>query len=219
MNMLFIFEDGMATTFYLYLLKDGKKKLLRFSPEVQYQSGETLSQKYRLLSTTAFIDFFETAVQLKIENFVIADKERVLDFLFKNKQELVINNPATFTYTASDRYFEKGKQHVTKAALTDFISYQLDAPNQLGIFERQEHVLRLIKNELVGDKRITAIPKKFNELNKSVTTNMKLPTLLKFFKAYRETDKGKTQRLTVPDVLSGSDKLNWPQKKIETFIN
>ncbi|MBL1226070.1 hypothetical protein [Enterococcus sp. BWR-S5] len=46
LRMLFVIEDGLQTTFYLYLLQGGKKKLLRFSPNLQLPDGESLAQKY-----------------------------------------------------------------------------------------------------------------------------------------------------------------------------
>lgn len=217
MNVLFILEDGACTTFYLYLLKDRKKKLLRFAPEVRYPAGETLGQVYARLTLEEFLSFFGTATQLSIDHFVVADKGQVIDFLFKSNHEQTINNPEPFTHLATGQRFEKGKQRVARQQLDQFISYQRDGDMQFGIFERQEHVLRLIKNELLSDKRLTALPKKFNELNKNVQTNMKLPTLLKFFKAYKETEKGKTQRFSAPPKTDPQN-IEWPAAQLADFI-
>ncbi|MGL4697178.1 hypothetical protein [Enterococcus larvae] len=203
LTILFVIEDGFQTTFYLYLLQGGKKKLLRFSPDLFLTDGKSLAQKYMQLSIDDFLVLLKAMTHLEIKGYIIGAKEKIIDFLLKDKEQLSIDNPKAFVYEKEHTVFEQGKLMVDKKMLREFITYQLDADNALGIFERQEYALRLIRNELLSDKRLTAMPRKFSRLKKSIETNLKLSDLLKFFSAYKERGDERTQRLTVPDSQIG----------------
>lgn len=219
MTMLFVIEDGGQTTFYVYVLQGGKKKLMRFAPDLLLTDGERLAQKYDQLSITDFLVLLKAMTGLEIKSYIIGTKEKIVDFLMKDNKKVTISNPATFVY-GKETVFEQGKLTVDKKELVEFITYQLDKEQQQGIFERQEHVLRLIKNELLRDKRLTALPRKFNRLKQSIETNLGLSGMLKFFNAYRDRGEERTQRLTIPDWQKGVDAAEpsvW-LKQIKQFL-
>lgn len=198
LTVLFIIEDGLKTTFYLYVLNGSRKKLLRFSPELLLTDGASLAQKFMDLPIDKFLLLFEAMTHLSIQNYVISNKKELVAFLLRDSERVLIENPQAFTYEAENYRFDQGEIAVDQGQMEAFISYQLDNGNPEGIYERQEYVLRLIRNDLLRDKRITAIPKRFNALKKRIRTNLGVSDLLKFFRAYKERGYNKTQRLTVP---------------------
>lgn len=216
LTILFIIEDGLKTTFYLYILREGKKRLIRFSPNLLFTDGESLAQKFITLSMDELLTLFGTLTQLTIKNYVVGNKKEIVGFLLRNESSILISNPQAFTYEAEDIIFNQGKVRADQRLLEAFISYQVDEGNAQGIYERQEHVLRLLKNDLLRDKRITAMPKRFNQLKKLIRTNIGVSDLLKFFKAYKERGQEKTQRLTVS--AGETEQANWI-KEINQFMS
>jgi anionic cell wall polymer biosynthesis LytR-Cps2A-Psr (LCP) family protein len=194
------------------LLQGEKKRLLRFSPELLLPDGNYLAQKYMQLPIKDFLVLLKAMTGLGIKSYIIGTKEKIVDFLLKDKASLTLDNPQSFVYEKEQLAFDQGEITVDRKALRAFITYQLDEGALQGIFERQEYVLRLLRNELLSEKRLTAIPRKFNRLKRSIETNMGLSELLKFFNAYRERGTARTQRLTVPDWRVGreaTDPSNW----------
>lgn len=221
LRMLFVIEDGLQTTFYLYLLQGGKKKLLRFSPNLQLPDGESLAQKYMQLSITDFLRLLHGMTRVEVKDYIIGTKEKIIDFLLKDRTSMTIENPQAFVYGAGKTTFSKGEITVDKKGLSEFMTYPSDESNPQGIFERQEHMLRLIRNELLREKRLTAIPRKFSRLKKSIETNVGLSDMLKFFSAYRERGNEQAQRLTIPEYQENADTVDssiWLQQ-IKQFLS
>lgn len=216
LTILFIIEDGLKTTFYLYVLREGKKRLIRFSPDLFLADGESMAQKFITLSMEELLVLFEKLTNLTIKNYVVGSKKEIVGFLLREEQSVTINNPQVFVYEAEEITFKQGKMVADRRTLEAFISYQVDEGNAQGIYERQEHVLRLLKNDLLRDKRITAMPKRFNQLKKLIQTNIGVSDLLKFFKAYKERGQEKTQRLTVSAGEAAQD--SWV-KAINQFLS
>ncbi|WYJ91675.1 hypothetical protein A5888_003443 [Enterococcus sp. 9E7_DIV0242] len=216
LTILFIIEDGLKTTFYLYVLREGKKRLIRFSPDLLLADGESMAQKFITLSMEELLVLFEKLANLTIKNYVVGSKKEIVGFLLREEQSITINNSQAFVYEAEEITFKQGKMVADRRTLEAFISYQVDEGNAQGIYERQEHVLRLLKNDLLRDKRITAMPKRFNQLKKLIRTNIGVSDLLKFFKAYKERGQEKTQRLTVSAGEAAQD--SWV-KEINQFLS
>ncbi len=206
MNLLFVLEDGKDSCFYLFSLKDKEKKMLRISPRQQvgqhklgdiYTAAADTTDFCRKIERLPFMienDFFnENHSPFRVNNFLVVQKKSLSEFLFSQNETVLVSNPTTFTWHNSsgpDVMFKKGKLTLSQIGFDHFISYQEDAPGVFGVFERQEHVLRLIKNRVAGGTSLVNIAKRFKELTKLVDTNMKLSDAMKIFVSYQDT-KGK----------------------------
>lgn len=202
MTILFILDAGEKSCFYLLSLDNAEKKLLRVGPNIMTQNrslGETYSQESNKF---AFTDFFKKNYNLNIDRTVILSEKTLEEFLFFMTEKIEINNPKAFTFHGEctggalslSQDFPKGRQLLDKASFKRFITYQEDSPNVFGIFARQEHILRLIKERLFSSLNPIVLSKRFNEFKEIVETDLSLKDVAKILGLYRETRGKKIQR-------------------------
>lgn len=64
-------------------------------------------------------------------------------------------------------------------------------------FSRQEHVLRLVKNELTASKNPIVIQKKYKELRSHIQTNLTVGQVLKLLTIYVSSEQKKINKKTL----------------------
>lgn len=210
MNVLFILAANNQSCFYLLSLKKQEKTLLRLGPE-QVLAGQKLGEVYATFGAKQkeFCHWLANALAGTIDHYVVLTEENLRAFLFAKQETIEVRNPQAFTYhgqaqeTASnndpkncEEAFPKGPQSLDSAAFLRFITYQEDAPGVFGVFARQEHVLRLIKEQMLSSVNPTKILRKFNELKKYIQTDLSISDLLKLFSSYQEGRGSKFKRIT-----------------------
>lgn len=210
MNVLFILAADNQSCFYLLSLKKQEKTLLRLGPE-QVLAGQKLGEAYATFGAKQkeFCHWLANALAGTIDHYVVLTEENLRAFLFAKQETIEVRNPQAFTYhgqaqeTASntdpkncEEAFPKGPQSLDSAAFLRFITYQEDAPGVFGVFARQEHVLRLIKEQMLSSVNPTKILRKFNELKKYIQTDLSISDLLKLFSSYQEGRGSKFKRIT-----------------------
>lgn len=213
MNVLFILAADNQSCFYLLSLKKQEKTLLRLGPE-QVLAGEKLGEVYATFGAKQkeFCHWLANALAGTIDHYVVLTEENLRAFLFAKQETIEVRNPQAFTYhgqaqeTASntdpkncEEAFPKGPQSLDSAAFLRFITYQEDAPGVFGVFARQEHVLRLIKEALLTSANPVTITKHFRHFIRLVTTDLNLGDCLRLVGKYQETKGQKLRRLTLAE--------------------
>lgn len=207
MNLLFILADGQNSCFYLLSLINGNKRLLRVAPNQMLNQREVATiynSTARLTDFRGQLENYISSLQIdapifKIDRIVIVETEALRDFLFRDTEKITVQNPKDFTWHnqgEADVLFKRGKLLLNKNDFEQFISYQEDTPGNLGIFERQEHVLRLIKNQVIEKNNPVMITRRFKEFTKLVTSDLKLTDVMKLLTIYQVNKREKIVRFT-----------------------
>ncbi|EME8175625.1 LCP family protein [Enterococcus faecium] len=209
MNVLFILAADSQSCFYLLSLEK-EKTLLRLGPD-RVIANQPLGERYVEFDgeMNGFCRWLAEQLDLTIDHHVVLTQAALCDFLFAKEPTIEVRNPQAFTYhghvtgTADiidqkncEEAFPKGPQSLDAAAFLRFITYQEDAPGVFGVFARQEHVLRLIKEQMLSSVNPTKILRKFNGLKKYIQTDLNISDLLKLFTAYQEGRGSKIKRIT-----------------------
>lgn len=206
MNVLFVLDAEMNSCFYLLSLDKTGKTLLRFGPE-QKIADRILGDVYQSFAddSKGFCQWLQEALQVEIKHYVILTEDALCDFLFAKEDVVEVRNPKAFTFHGvtngdnpwvKDRQdFPKGPQSLDFAAFLRFITYQEDAPGVFGIYNRQEHVMRLIKESLLSSFNPVSLTKTARHLLRLVNTDLGLTDCLRLVGKYQES-KGKMQRIT-----------------------
>lgn len=212
MNVLFILAADSQSCFYLLSLEK-EKTLLRLGPD-RVIANRPLGERYVEFDgeMNGFCRWLAEQLDLTIDHHVVLTQAALCDFLFAKEPTIEVRNPQAFTYhghvtgTADiidqkncEEAFPKGPQSLDAAAFLRFITYQEDAPGVFGVFARQEHVLRLIKEALLTSANPVTITKHFRHFIRLVTTDLTLTDCLRLAKKYQETKGQKLRRLTVAE--------------------
>lgn len=206
MTILFILSAQDNSCFYVYTI-DGKKHLLRVGPS--YRIGDdTLGNIYYRLSNVYDIKMIiEENFSLKIDRIVVLPVNQLRKFLFATNRTISVRNPKAFTFHRVQENFPpsllemekfpKGSLVLDENSFLRFITYQEDLPGVYGIFERQEHILRLIKEELFDSLNPIKLTKRFNEFKQVVDTDLSIKDVIQLASLYKDSKGRKTARDTL----------------------
>lgn len=206
MNVLFVLDAEMNSCFYLLSLDKTGKILLRFGPE-QKIVNRVLGDVYKGFGddSKGFCQWLQGALRVEIKHYVILTEDSLCDFLFAKEDVVEVRNPKAFSFhgvTNGDnpwikdsQNFPKGPQSLDFATFLKFITYQEDEPGVYGIYNRQEHVMRLIKESLLSSFNPMVLTKTARHLLHLVNTDLGLTDCLRLVGKYQES-KGKMQRIT-----------------------
>lgn len=210
MHVLFILGAGKDSCFYLLSLEKKEKTLLRLGPD-QLVKGQELGLRYLDFSedVAGFCHWLAEALNVAIDHYVLLTQASLREFLFAQKETIEVRNPKAFTYHGQvsesdekhdfqncEEAFPKGPQSLDSAAFSRFIAYQEDAPGVFGVFARQEHVLRLIKEALLTSANPVTITKHFRHFIRLITTDLSLTDCLRLAGKYQETKGERIRRLS-----------------------
>lgn len=175
MESLLVIDDSQRSTFYYYCSTNEKNILIRLLPETTAKKNEHLGKQFSSLNRLEFIEWFSSEFGLKVKTYIVITKEKLLKIIMEELSQngvVTISNPYEFTQEGFD--FKRGKQKVTLEELEIFFTCYPDSSEHFAIFSRQEHVLRLYKQKIQAKKNPILLVKKFNQLKKSVDTNLTL---------------------------------------------
>lgn len=199
MNVLFVLADGKKSTFYLFELNESQKMLTYFLPEFEI-NGMTVAEWYEETSLDGFVSLLKSEKNLDQLDYLVLKKTQLIDYLFTNSDAITVSNPSEFTFEDdATRVFKKGKQTLDRNDFEKFITYQ--QTGDLSIFRRQEHVLRLIKEEILDKGSMVTIPKRFASFKKIVDTDLGMKQAVNFLSLYQKAGKQSIKRC----VYDGSD--------------
>ena len=195
MNVLFVLENEKLSTFYLVQFSQTTKRITRITPDFQMQEGTSLGELYVTDSLDICLTKVGQQFELEVPHFIILEQQVLLSFLFKNREQLEVSNPSEFMI--NNHTYKKKKSTLTREQLAEFIQFQQDPDGTYQIFERQEHIIRLIKNELLENKNPIVMQKKFKELKNKLHTNIGMKQFMTVFKTYvTSSHKQQLERVT-----------------------
>lgn len=173
MGTLLIIDDNQNSTFYYYCSTGKKYILMRFLPETVTENKVYLSEQFTLLDKSEFMLWFAKEFNLPVKNYIVVTKENLLKIIMEELSQngvITISNPSEFSQEGVD--FKRGKQKVTFEELEIFFTCYPDSSERFTVFSRQEHVIRLYKQKILEKKNPISLVKKFNQLKKSIDTNL-----------------------------------------------
>lgn len=200
MNVLFIFDDNEKSSFFLYNLKKGNNRLARFSPELPVGKS-VLGNLYMTVPIEQFLQLFSDAFSLDVQKYLILKKTDSLRAVAEAGLEADGKIPVTvykeFTAAKNNQHFNPGQQRLSLEELDAYISYQVDDDGRLDVFERQEDVIRLMKQKTVRPK-LSSITKNYGTVKEFSGNNLSLKDMLKMGTGYLAKGSAHMDKLTIP---------------------
>ncbi|MGG5316828.1 hypothetical protein [Enterococcus sp. AZ072] len=210
MNVLFIFDDEEKSSFFLYNLQRGTNRLIRFSPELPTEKS-TLGSLYTLVPIEQFLVLFSKTFALDVRKYLILTKSNSLKAVAEagldEDGKILITVHKEFIALKNRQQFLPGKHYLSLEELDAYISYQIDEDGRLDVFERQEDIIRLMKQKTVRPK-LTSITQKYGTVKEFSGNNLSLKDMIKMGTGYLAKGSAHMDKLNVPVLgsysLSGS---------------
>ncbi|WP_303753648.1 hypothetical protein [Enterococcus sp. S86.2] len=225
MKVLFIFDDGIFSTFFVYDLQD-KGSLWRVSPEIMLHNI-TLGELYVKNSITDFLKYFSVAFSQSVTKYFILKKEEGLTAIkeagLDTDGTLTITVEKDFTALKNGQKFLLGPQKLSLTEIDAYISYQIDEDKSFDVFSRQEDLIRFMKWKTVTPS-LSAITQNFGTVKEHTKSNLGLRDMLKLGTGYLAKGNARMQKINVPTpgsyTVSGDfpyrlDKINWAKNTIQ----
>lgn len=225
MKVLFIFDDGIFSTFFVYDLQD-KGSLWRVSPEIMLHNI-TLGELYVKNSITDFLKYFSVAFSQSVTKYFILKKEEGLAAIKEAGLDidgtLTITVEKDFTALKNGQKFLLGPQKLSLTEIDAYISYQIDEDKSFDVFSRQEDLIRFMKWKTVTPS-LSAITQNFGTVKEHTKSNLGLRDMLKLGTGYLAKGNARMQKINVPTpgsyTVSGDfpyrlDKINWAKNTIQ----
>ncbi|MDT2740041.1 hypothetical protein [Enterococcus canintestini] len=225
MKVLFIFDDGIFSTFFVYDLQD-KGSLWRVSPEIMLHNI-TLGELYVKNSITDFLKYFSVAFSQSVTKYFILKKEEGLTAIkeagLDTDGTLTITVEKDFTALKNGQKFLLGPQKLSLTEIDAYISYQIDEDKSFDVFSRQEDLIRFMKWKTVTPS-LSAITQNLGTVKEHTKSNLGLRDMLKLGTGYLAKGNARMQKINVPTpgsyTVSGDfpyrlDKINWAKNTIQ----
>ncbi|MGM0215555.1 hypothetical protein [Enterococcus sp. AZ109] len=200
MNVLFIFDDNEKSTFFLYNLKKGNNRLARFSPEAPVGKS-VLGNLYMSVPIEQFLQMFSKVFSLDVSKYLILKKadslRAVAEAGIESDGKISVTVYKEFTAVKNNQQFRTGTQRLSLAELDAYISYQIDDDGRLDVFERQEDVIRLMKQKTVRPK-LSSITKNYGTIKGFSGNNLSLKDMLKMGTGYLAKGSAHMDKVTIP---------------------
>lgn len=225
MKVLFIFDDGIFSTFFVYDLQD-KGSLWRVNPEIMLHNI-TLGELYVKNSITDFLKYFSVAFSQSVTKYFILKKEEGLTAIkeagLDTDGTLTITVEKDFTALKNGQKFLLGPQKLSLTEIDAYISYQIDEDKSFDVFSRQEDLIRFMKWKTVTPS-LSAITQNLGTVKEHTKSNLGLRDMLKLGTGYLAKGNARMQKINVPTpgsyTVSGDfpyrlDKINWAKNTIQ----
>lgn len=200
MKVLFIFDDGKNSTFYLYDLVGSANQLVHFVPEIPLQTIN-LGELYAREPIEKFVAHFSGAFGIDVKKYLVMEKTEGLTLVkssgLASDGKFHVINPTSFTACKNGKLYEKGDLALMPEEIDAYISWQIDEDGSFGVFTRQEDVIRLMRKKLVTP-RLSMVTKHAGKLNSYTKTNLNLKDLLKMGSGYLAKGDAPMKKQTVP---------------------
>lgn len=208
MNILFIYDDREKSSFFLYNLRRRVNQLICFSPEFPVENS-TLGFLYTQTSIEKFLIIFSKQFSLDVRKYLILTKTNSLKAIaevgLENDGKISITVKKEFTTLKNQQKFFPGKQRLTLEELDAYITYQVDDDGQLDVFERQEDIIRLMKQKTVRPK-LSSITQNYGTVKEFSGNNLSLKDMLKMGSGYLAKGSAHMDKMNIP--LKGSYSLS-----------
>ncbi len=208
MNVLFIFDDREKSSFFLYNLKKGTNQLIRFSPELP-SAKSTLGSLYTQLPIDQFLILFSRTFSLDVRKYLVLTKRNSLKAVAEagldNDGKILITVQKEFMALKKRQQFTPGKHRLSLEELDAYISYQIDEDGRIDVFERQEDIIRLMKQKTVRP-RLTSITQNYGTVKEFSGNNLSLKDMVKMGTGYLAKGSAHMDKLNVP--VAGSYQLS-----------
>lgn len=208
MNILFIYDDREKSSFFLYNLKKGINQLIRFSPEVPVENS-TLGLLYTQISIEKFLIVFSKQFSVDVRKYLVLTKANSLKAISEagleedGKISITVNKE--FTALKNRQHFIPGNHRLSLKELDAYITYQVDDDGQLDVFERQEDIIRLMKQKTVRP-RLSSITQNYGTVKEFSGNNLSLKDMLKMGTGYLAKGSAHMAKMNIP--LSGTYSLS-----------
>ncbi|BCA87057.1 hypothetical protein EsVE80_25800 [Enterococcus saigonensis] len=225
MKVLFIFEDGIFSTFFVYDLQDNGT-LWRICPEIKLHNI-TLGELYVKNSITDFLKYFSVAFSQNVTKYFILTKKEGLAAVKEAGLGadglLTITVEKDFTALKNGQKFLLGPQKLSLAEIDAYSSYQIDDDQSFDVFTRQEDLIRFMKWKTVTPS-LSAITQNLGTVKEHTKSNLGLRDMLKLGTGYLAKGNARMKKITVPAAgtysVTGNfpyqlDKVNWDKNSIQ----
>ena len=202
MKVLFVFEDGKQSSFFVYDLKDQHNTLIRVAPEIKLKQL-SLGELYQQVPIGKFLAYFSLAFGLDVKKYLILRKKDSLKAIKEaglaadGRMEVAVAKD----FSAHGQTFHAGIQRLDLAELDAYITYQIDPDGKLDVFERQEDIIRLMKRKTVRPK-LSTITKNYSTVKEFSGNNLNLKDMLKMGTGYLAKGNARMEKINVPQAGS-----------------
>lgn len=199
MKVLFVFDDGQQSSFFVYDL-GSQQSLWRVSPEIKL-NGVTLGELYITTPITTFLQYFSVAFGVTVEKYLLLKKTEGLEAIkeagLESDGKLAVTVAKSFTALKNQQHFPAGEQRLTLTEIDAYISYQIDEDGSFDVFTRQEDLIRLMKWKTVKPS-LSTITKNFGTVKEHANSNLGLRDMLKLGSGYLSKGNARMNKLTIP---------------------
>ncbi|WP_270344614.1 hypothetical protein [Enterococcus thailandicus] len=200
MQILAVIDNDEKSTFFVACLDKKSFEVERILP-MYTMNDKTISQIYKENSMEDFIAILNGKINYRIENFIVISINVLIDVLFSLKSTVIISNKKNFIHidesSGKKAVFPKGKMELNKCEIYKYLEFIPEELDYDAFFSRQEHVLRLVKNELTASKNPIVIQKKYKELRSHIQTNLTVGQVLKLLTIYVSSEQKKINKKTL----------------------
>ncbi|WP_308618220.1 hypothetical protein [uncultured Enterococcus sp.] len=199
MKVLFIFDDGIFSSFFVYDLQN-KGTLWRIAPEIRLHNI-TLGELYVKNSIDDFLKYFSAAFSQSVTKYFILTKEEGLAAIkeagLDTDGTLTITSEKDFTALKNGQKFLLGPQKLSLAEIDAYISYQIDDDRSFDVFSRQEDLIRFMKWKTVTPS-LGAITQNLGTVKEHTKSNLGLRDMLKLGTGYLAKGNTRMKKINVP---------------------
>lgn len=200
MKVLFIFDDGAKSSFFLYDLIGGRNRLWRIAPEIAINQV-ALGDLYLDTPIEKFLQYFSIAFDTPVDKYLIVTKAEGLEAIKEaglNEQGLLaVTIEKDFTALSSGESFHQGEHLLNLQQVDAYLTYQIDADGSFDVFKRQEDLIRLMKWKTVKPS-LSTITKNFGTVKEHTNSNLGLRDMLKLGSGYLAKGNAQMEKINVP---------------------
>ncbi|GCF93990.1 hypothetical protein NRIC_18810 [Enterococcus florum] len=200
MRVLFIFEDGERSSFFVYKLHGRDNALIRVSPEVPLK-GITLGMLYTKVDIKKFLYYFSTAFAIEVTKYLILKKSdsllAIAEAGLENDRKMSVYSPKSFVSEKTGTAFVAGEQRLTLKEIEAYIEYQVDRDGKMDVFERQEDIIRLMKRKTVRPS-LSSVTKHYGTVKEFSGSNLNLKDMLKMGTGYLAKGSAHMKKEMIP---------------------
>lgn len=199
MKVLFVFDDGDRSSFFVYDL-GRQQSLWRVAPEIKLR-GVSLGELYLNSPITTFLQYFSVAFGIEITKYFVLAKAEGLAAIKASGLDpdgkLTVTVTKSFTALKNGQRFHQGEQRLTLPEIDAYISYQIDEDGRWDVFTRQEDLIRLMKWKTVKPS-LTTITQNFGTVKEHANSNLGLRDMLKLGSGYLSKGNAQMAKQTIP---------------------
>lgn len=201
MKVMFVYDDGPDSSFFLYNLDGGINGLMRISPEVKIMSS-TLGKLYQRLTMEEFLAGFSDAFSLDVRKYLTLSKADLLGGIeyagLDRDGKVEVEVEKDFVAVLNGKGYKKGTQRLDIKDIEAYVHYQIDQDGSFDVFTRQEDIIRLMRKRSASSS-LRAITKNYGTVKEHTASNLNLKDMLLMGKGYLSKGDKRMPRETVPE--------------------